>query len=259
MPDKPKKPTPAELRKSARERFLRGRKAEASYQRQLGEVSRQVGTLVKGFAPGGVVQNVPALGAALRRYAEMLKPWAESVTRGMHLNVSRRDAGSWAELGREMGRALRKEIASAPTGAAMREAMAAQVKLITSLPVEAAERVHKLALESIVESGRAAEIQKEILSTGHVTAARARTIARTEVSRTASLLLESRAKYVGSTHYIWHTSGDADVRPTHRKLNNKIFAWDDPPVTETTGERANPGCIWNCRCWAEPILPEVID
>jgi SPP1 gp7 family putative phage head morphogenesis protein len=253
---KPKPPSSIELRKLARERFLKGRKAETAYQRQLTAVSRQIGALVKGFAPDGVLRDVHGLRAALHRYAEILQPWARSVTAGMHYNVSKRDAVSWAELGREMGRALRKEIAYAPTGQAMREAMALQVKLITSLPIEAAERVHKLAMEAIVESGRAEEIQKEILKTGQVTIGRAKTIARTEVSRTASLLLESRAKFVGSTHYIWHTVGDADVRPTHRKLNNRVFEWDDPPVTETTGERANPGCIWNCRCYAEPIIPE---
>jgi SPP1 gp7 family putative phage head morphogenesis protein len=242
----------------AKERFLRARRAEVSYQRQLTGVSKQIGTLVRGFAPNGQVTDIAALRSALQRYAEILSPWARAVTAGMHADVSKRDATSWFELGREVGRSIRKEIMQAPTGKAMREAMAFQVRLITSLPMEAAERVHKLTIEALMNSERASEIQKQILRSGEVTASRAATIARTETSRTASLLLESRAKYVGSTHYIWHTSEDADVRPTHRKLDGKIFEWDKPPVTEVTGERANPGCIWNCRCWAEPILPKEI-
>jgi SPP1 gp7 family putative phage head morphogenesis protein len=256
---KPKKlPTKQQLRQAARERFLRGRKAEVSFQRQLVGVSKQIGNLVKGFSPGGHLRDVEGLRAALTHYAEIIRPWARAVVVGMQNDVSRRDAGVWAELSREMGRTLRKEIVNAPTGQYMTEALNEQVDLITSLPLEAAQRVHKLTTQALMESGRAAEIQKEIMQTGLVTASRARTIARTETSRTASLLLEGRARYVGSTHYIWHTSGDSDVRPTHKKLNRKTFAWNDPPVTEETGERAHPGQIWNCRCWAEPIIPDAI-
>ena len=153
------------------------------------------------------------------------------------------------ELAREMGGVLRKEIFTKPTGAVMREALEFQVGLITSLPREAALRVHKLTTEALIKAGRASEIATEILKSGEVTKARANTIARTETSRTAALLLESRANSIGSTHYRWHTSEDSDVRPTHRKLNGKIFEWAHPPVTEKTGERANPGQIWNCRCF----------
>lgn len=251
-------PTAQELRRLARERFLRGRKAEKAYQRHLTSVSKQVGALVRGFAPNGEIADLAGLRAALNRYSEILRPWARAVTARMHEDVARRDVVSWTQLSKQMGKALRQEIRSAPTGIAMRQAMAEQINLITSLPTEAAERVHKLALKGITESGRAKEIVKEILASGHVTESRAKTIARTETSRTASLLVESRAKYVGSTHYVWHTSEDSDVRREHRRLNRKIFRWDDPPVAGSHGERANPGCIYNCRCWAEPILPDEV-
>ena len=54
--------------------------------------------------------------------------------------------------------------------------------------------------------------------------------------------------------YVWKTQEDNRVRKTHRKLANKIFAYDDPPTTideyghEHTG---NPGTDWGCRCWEE--------
>lgn len=247
--------TPRERRRITEERFLRARRAEISYQRQLTAVGRHVGQIVNGYAPGGIPISIPGLVGALNRYAEIMRPWARAVTETMHADVGRRDAASWYELGREMGRALKKEIESAPTGIAMREAMNLQVNLITSLPIEAAQRVHRLTTQALLESTRAEETAKEILKSGHVTVARARTIARTETSRTASLLLESRAKYVGSTHYVWHTSEDSDVRLLHRKLDKKVFSWENPPVTGSRGERSHPGCIYNCRCWAEPLIP----
>lgn len=256
MPLPPKKLTEQQLRRAARERFLKARRAEGNYQRQLASVSKRIGTIVKRFAPRGQVMDLTGLTATLTRYAEILRPWARAVTARMHADVSKRDATSWMELAREMGGILRKEIFTQPTGHIMREALHEQVELITSLPREAALRVHRLTTEGLIQAGRASEIATEIMKTGAVTLGRARTIARTETSRTASLLLEARAQSIGSESYRWHTVGDSDVRPEHRRLNGKVFRWDDPPVAAKTGERANPGCIWNCRCYAEPILPD---
>lgn len=251
--------TPAQkIRKNSRERFLRARRAESAYRRQLATVSQRVDTIVRRFAHRGHIEDQPGLVAALNRYAELLEPWARVVTGRMHADVSKRDAFSWMELAREMGGILRKEIFTMPTGIAMREALAYQVNLITSLPREAAMRIHRLTTEALIQAGRAKEIEQEIMRSGSVTLGRAKTIARTETSRTASLLLEARAGSIGSTHYRWHTVGDSDVRPEHKRLNNKIFRWDEPPIAGKRGEHANPGCIYNCRCWAEPILPDEV-
>lgn len=250
-------PTRSELRK-ARERFLRPRNAEIAYQRQLTAVAKQVGAIVKGFAPDGVVTDLPALRASLLRYAEVLRPWARTVTATMHGKVAKRDATAWNRLAREMGRTLRREIESAPIGKALREAMAIQVKLITSLPTEAAERVHKLTTEAIINATRSDEIAKEIMRSGAVTASRAQLIARTEVARTSSLLVESRARHIGSSHYIWRTVLDGRVRKEHRRLEGKVIAWDDPPVAGPDGMKYHAGQGPRCRCFAEPIIPESV-
>jgi len=154
-----------------------------------------------------------------------------------------------------MGTALRQEIATAPTGIMLREQQAAQVGLITSLPVEAGERVHRLVLEGIVQGTRADVTAREIARTGEVTAGRATLIARTETSRVSTLLTQARAQHVGSEEFVWRTSGDSDVRPSHKALNGKTFRWDAPPLCDAPDHRALPGCIWNCRCYAEPIIP----
>ncbi len=54
--------------------------------------------------------------------------------------------------------------------------------------------------------------------------------------------------------YVWKTQEDNRVRTTHRKLANKIFAYDDPPTTiDKYGHThtGNPGTDWGCRCWEE--------
>lgn len=195
------------------------------------------------------------LQAVMARYAATLTPWAEAVSRRMVTEIAARDERAWVRVSQQMGQALKREIATAPTGEAMRTAMASQVKLITSLPTEAAQRVHDLVIAGISEGRRADAIAEEIARTGEVTKSRATLIARTEVSRTATELTKARAEHIGSTHFIWRTAGDSDVRPSHKKLNGQTFRWDEPPECDP-GHHALPGCIWNCRCFAEPILPE---
>lgn len=237
---------------SPRSAFLRAMKVERDYASRLRKVARHIGDLVREF---GVVDLASAAraGDALRRYARTLTPWAEAVSHRMVTEVAARDERSWFRVADQMGKALKDEIRNAPTGQVLRTRMADQVRLITSLPTEAAERVHERTLEGITKGWRTERIAKEIAATGDVSRSRADLIARTEVSRTATELTKARAEHVGSTHFIWRSVGDASVRPTHQALNGRVFRWDDPPECDS-GHRALPGCIWNCRCFAEPVI-----
>lgn len=249
----------AAIKKKSDERFLNGRKAELTYSRQLRGVARQINAIVKVFAPDGNVEDLNSMTSTLNRYAEILRPWARAVGWGMVSEVARRDEAAWFAHGNEMGRLLREEIRTAPTGILLRERLAEQVRLITSLPIEAGQRVHTLTTESLINSSRASEIAKEILRSGDVSESRAILIARTETARTAAELTQARAEHIGSETYKWHTAEDSDVRHDHKILNGKIFRWDTPPISDIrTGIRANPGCIWACRCWAEPQIPDVL-
>jgi SPP1 gp7 family putative phage head morphogenesis protein len=239
--------------------FRRARKVESFYSSALRRVARHVGDIVGAFGvepDGGYSSETTArIAEALNRYAEVLRSWAGATAERMVTEVAARDEAAWMAVSRQMGRSLRKEIAATPVGEVVRARMAAQVDLITSLPREAAERVHKLTLEGIVQGTRPKEIAAEILRTGEVTKSRAMLIARTEVGRTSTELTKARAEKIGSTHFVWRTVGDSDVRPTHRKLEGKIFRWDDPPECDP-GHHALPGAIWNCRCYPEPLIPD---
>lgn len=241
--------------KIMRERFQAAHRLEMEYVRNLRQVARQIGSLVKNMAPDGVVRNMDELNAALAQYSRMLRPWAKAVASRMIEQVSQRDERAWNTLGNTIGRSLRQEIATASTGQRMRELLELQVELITSMPLEAAQRVHKLTLEGITQGDRAAQIAHEILRTQQVSASKAMLIARTEVARTASTLTQARAEHIGSTHYVWRTAGDGDVRESHQKMNGKVVAWDDPPTLDNLTGHA--GCLPNCRCYPEPILPEL--
>jgi SPP1 gp7 family putative phage head morphogenesis protein len=255
--DAPVPQPPARMRKLARERFLAGRKAETQYGIRLRQVAKHIGDMVRGIAPQGELfdlSDASRIVDMLRRYAEILEPWARVVAARMVADVSAKDAAAWNRHGREIGRALKREIQGAPTGAVMRKALEEQVHYITSIPRDAAERVHKLTTEAIVSGRRAEDIAKEIMASGEVSRSKANLIARTEVSRTATALTQARAEYVGSEGYQWATADDGDVRPSHKAMRGKFVRWDSPPTLDKMVGHA--GQLPNCRCYCVVSLPD---
>ncbi|WP_281659651.1 phage head morphogenesis protein [Microvirgula aerodenitrificans] len=235
---------------------------ERDYAAQLTEVARQVGAIINGFPPGDP-GSAPTIEQILRRYTDAMTEWSLSTASRMIAAVNHQDARTWNAMAAEMSRALRGEIRNAPTGEAMRALLAEQVVLIKSIPLEAAQRVHRLTLEGIENGSRSSEIAREIMRSGDVAAGRARTIARTEVARTAAVLTQARAESIGSEGYIWRTSADGDVRESHRKMADKFVKWDEPPTlvdVSSTGKThsmtGHAGCLPNCRCYPEPVIPK---
>lgn len=231
-----------------------GNKVERAYLRDLRKIARHVADIVRGY-PAGDPSVEPAIRNALTGYAGIIDGWAQLVAAKFVAGATREDDAAWRARSGRMGRAISREILNAPTGATMRKLQADQVDLIKSIPLDAARRVHRLTLEGIENGTRASETAREIMRTNEVSLSKAKLIARTETSRAATALTEARAKHVGSEMFVWRSSGDSDVRDEHREVNGKAFRWDAPP-TFKDGNSYLPGCFPNCRCWAEPLLPE---
>lgn len=230
-------------------------RAEQDYARSLLFIARHTGEIISAYKPFDM-KFLKELMGLLGAYGEALKPWAAQTASRMLQEVNRRDIDSWRSLGETISLQLRHDLESTPVGATMRELLQGQVQLISSLPIEAAERVHRLTLEGLGDSSRYQDIVEAIRNSGTVTESRATMIARTETSRTATELNRVRAQGAGSEDFIWHTSEDADVRPDHKELDGKVFKWTEPPIADKrTGARALPGAIYNCRCYAEARLP----
>lgn len=245
----------APYRENAKERaaFERVRRAERQFAVQLRKIARHIGDIVSTFQVDDP-QQIDQMTEMLNRYSLLIRPWARSVSRRLLAEVGRRDAVAWKRYSRLMGAEIKREIEEAPTGHVFQKLMEEQVTLITSLPTDAANRVHQIVTGNLYEGARAGEVATEIMRTGKVTQARADLIARTETARAASSFMQARAEHIGSTHYIWRTSKDRRVRPSHRKLEGKVIAWNDPPECDPP-HRAHAGMIWNCRCFPEPIIP----
>lgn len=215
-----------------------------------------VKAIFQGFDVDGSIQSTGPLIKALTQYAETIEPWAASVARYMLADVNRRNEKAWRDHGDDIGRALRSEIAAAPVGDVFRSLLFEQVTLIKSLPLEAAGRVHEMVQEGMFTSTRSTTMAKTIMEGADIPLWRAKLIARTEVSRAAVTLTQVRAQSIGSEGYIWRTSRDGDVRPTHVEQEGKYILWNKPPKTDKSLDPYHAGCGPNCRCYPDPVLPE---
>jgi SPP1 gp7 family putative phage head morphogenesis protein len=127
-------------------------------------------------------------------------------------------------------------------------------QLIRSLPDQELERVAGEIERSLQQGERFTDIAKSIQKSFGITHRRAKLIARDQTTKLNASLTRLRQQEVGIEEYIWQTSGDERVRPTHRANDGKKFRWDTPP--KVTG---HPGNDVNCRCVARPVLDNLLD
>lgn len=238
-----------------RKPFETPRGIEKEYGRKLKGIARNIFRIVNRFFDrknadaSEVVTN-------LNLYGEKVAEWAETsvemVAKRMLAN-SRRD---WNRISKRMSRAAR--VAMTQDGSQIEAAqrwMNEQVGLIKSLPREAAERAQQLAFDAVTKGERFETIEKQIKRLGEITDNRARLIARTEVARANSLINNARAQSIGVQRYIWRTMEDEAVRSSHKHLDGLTFEYSNPPEIHGEG-RHGPGEFCNCRCYAEPVIPE---
>jgi SPP1 gp7 family putative phage head morphogenesis protein len=222
---------------------------------ELRKVAKIVGGIVQAHVNGDKIVDKRKLAEALEAYSDALGPWGEAVVEKIMKSVADNNKRAWAQTSTSIAKELRTNLAESAIGAVARQLQREQVELIKSLPLEAGLRAQKLAQEAQMGGKRASEVAAELARTEEVTASRATLIARTEIAKANATITTARAKFVGATHYIWRTAEDADVRDSHAAMEGKIFRFDDPPYVEGEGNHG-PGEIYNCRCFAEPIIPE---
>lgn len=234
------------VKKSA-DSWTPSRAEERRYERQLSSVAEQVERIIR---QGGSPEETEA---RLREYSKIIAPWAEQSAANMMAGVNRKNVQAWSSAANRAGIDMSEFLYSPGVGAAVRDRIRENVRLITSLPLGAAERINSLVRESMITGTRADDIAQKILDTGDITLSRARAIARTEVSKASTALTLARAESVGSEGYIWRTARDGNTRTSHRAMEGKLVAWNDPPNLD--GMTGHAGEFPNCRCYPEPVIP----
>lgn len=236
---------------------------ENDYSLKLRRVARIVGTLITQHTvlekdDNGMITRVllaEGLNTILSHYATSITPWAKSIATMMITQVNKSNEQNFLSMASHLSAKLKEEHAQSAIGAVARKIHEDQVKLITSLPLEAGQRAQKLAQEAMTGGRRASEVADMIMASGDVTVSRANTIARTEIHKSYAAFTQSRAQYVGSRSYQWATAGDEIVRESHAEMDGQIVNWDEEP-TLSDGDTGHAGTFVNCRCFSIPIFNE---
>lgn len=190
---------------------------------------------------------------ALKKYRDILGPWAELTTSKILGGISRYNLSAWSNASKTIGKELKTLRATTTIGSVAQNIQTSQVELIKSIPIEAGIRAQYWAQEASTSGYRASQVAEQIQRTSEVTENRAVLIARTEVAKANAAINQARAQYIGVTQYIWRTAQDGDVRESHAELEGNVFSYDDPPFIEGEGAHG-PGEFPNCRCFSEPII-----
>jgi len=149
---------------------------------------------------------------------------------------------------------------SGRTGVILQQQIERNARLISTLPLDVSKHVTNHIKERSLAGKRASTIAEEIqLMFPGSSKARAALIARTEVSKTSTALTRARSEDIGIKWYVWRTSNDARVRSSHNVMSHVLVPWSSPPSPERLDNlrsvgHYHAGEIWNCRCYAEPLI-----
>jgi SPP1 gp7 family putative phage head morphogenesis protein len=143
--------------------------------------------------------------------------------------------------------------------------------LIKSIPQNLLTDVEGIVTRGLTGGATIRDMERDIKSRLNVSKNKARLIASDQIGKLNGQMTKLRQERVGVIEYIWNTSGDERVRHSHRVLDGKICRWDDDTVYRNPGEtewlprsslkgaEAEPGEEIRCRCWAEPVMDDLIE
>lgn len=219
--------------------------AERRYAKQLRSVGSEVSKLLgKGLDPAQTQKQLEA-------YAETLEPWAEQAATNMVRTSKRKVDQTWRAAAERWGIDV-KGLLNTDVSQAVNDRIKENIRLIKSIPAQAAENVGQLAHEALLAGTRAEEMATRISAEGGIAMNRARTIATTEISKASTALIEARAQGVGSEGYLWRTTRDGNRRSSHAAMEGKFVRWDQPPTLD--GMTGHAGEFPHCRCYPEPVV-----
>jgi SPP1 gp7 family putative phage head morphogenesis protein len=122
------------------------------------------------------------------------------------------------------------------------------VGLISGIADDLRVKVVNAVMDAGSEGTRSVNLATTLTSISGWGKKRAKLIARDQLAEFNGNLNRVRQQQAGFDKYIWRTSMDERVRPTHAARESKIFSWASPP----TG--GHPGEDYNCRCVAQAYL-----
>lgn len=242
------------------------RRAEQAYKRQLNRIMALVRQKIAACTTPEEVQHALQSVVASPRFTTLCNHAAKQMVTMLAVGQksSWREAAMASSKGRQIYKALMQEFKSTTVGPAIQQTIQQNARLIKTVPQTMAREFTKLAEERRFKGIRPEDITKEIQARApHLTESQARRIARTESAKASTALIQARSENLGLNFYTWLSVDDERVRSSHASMDGIICRWSDPPNPEAlfpgpdahnSGGCYHPGCIYNCRCRARPVL-----
>jgi SPP1 gp7 family putative phage head morphogenesis protein len=168
--------------------------------------------------------------------------------------ASRTSTAQRMQLSRQLRSALGVELFTpdARLATLMDGFVSKNVAQIRDIPQKMITDVESTVTEALTSGRLRKDIAKELQKKLNLGRARANTIARDQIGKFHGQLNATRQKEIGVSRFIWRTVGDERVRDSHEEREGQTYSYDDPPDGELPGEPIN------CRCFAEPVLEDLL-
>jgi SPP1 gp7 family putative phage head morphogenesis protein len=143
------------------------------------------------------------------------------------------------------------------------------VALIKGITTKLATDVEGATLRALQRGVLAGDLAEELEGRFGYAEDRAALIARDQIGKLNGQINAARQQELGVRRFRWMTVRDERVtgtpggpyaksEPSHFELHGKVFSYDDPPEAGRNFEPSLPGEPINCRCYAEPVLDDIL-
>ena len=139
----------------------------------------------------------------------------------------------------------------------LRQFQVENISYIKSLAGKQIQDVDAILVEAEAGAWRVEALSAQLQHSFGVTKSKGDLLARDQTLSLNGQLTQIRQTNAGITQYVWTTSNDERVRPSHADLEGTVQDWATPPVIDDDGRTGHPGDDYQCRCTAFPILDEL--
>lgn len=174
------------------------------------------------------------------------------------INTSRKTKKTYERNANKIYESLQEEMAG-PTGQRIFQLLfrsCARTPMTKALKKDIIRYIHSESMQ-----GRRSEaIAKDLMSMlPGKTSDELIAISRTVIGKCDTARVQAQSEDIGIVWYVWRTSEDGRVRPSHRLMNDVLIKWMDPPSPEELlGEKTigvyHAGEAEECRCYAAPVV-----
>jgi SPP1 gp7 family putative phage head morphogenesis protein len=123
--------------------------------------------------------------------------------------------------------------------------------LIRSLPDRLVDQLRGEMSRALTSGTSLRQLTQIVRERTGAAESRAELIARDQIGKLNGQLAQRRQTDIGVEQYVWRTSQDERVRPTHRVRDGKTYRWDAGGII--------PGSEIRCRCVADPLFPDELE